>query len=104
GARAASAATTDEARRAGRAPGVGRRRREERAAIWQRGCRRPPPGRSPQPPCLLGQPPTSRLPTIDRILLDVRGLAASALDRHPLRAACLDRPSAAAERDRDRSV
>src|SRR5437773_4467416 len=59
GARAASAATTDEVRRAGRAPGVGRRRREERAAIWQRGCRRAPPDRSPQPPWLLGQPPTT---------------------------------------------
>src|SRR5213594_4707178 len=57
GARAASAATTDEVRRAGRAPGVGRRRREERSTIWQRGCRRAPPDRSPQPPWLLGQPP-----------------------------------------------
>src|SRR5438876_2700722 len=61
GARAASAATTDEVRRAGRAPGVGRRRREERAAIWQRGCRRAPPDRSPQPPWLPGQPPSMPL-------------------------------------------
>src|SRR5439155_4995734 len=45
---------------AGRAPGVGRRRREERATIWQRGCRRAPPDRSPQPPWLLGQPPSPR--------------------------------------------
>src|SRR5207247_4907196 len=60
GARAGSAATTDEVRRAGRAPGVGRRRREERAAIWQRGCRRAPPDRSPQPTCLLGQPPETQ--------------------------------------------
>src|SRR2546430_3926485 len=61
GARAASAATTDEVRRAGRAPGVGRRRREERSAIWQRGCRRAPPDRSPQPPWLPGQPPSMPL-------------------------------------------
>src|SRR5437016_11175572 len=60
-ARAGSAATTDEVRRAGRAPGVGRRRREERAAIWQRGCRRAPPDRSPQPPWLPGQPPSMPL-------------------------------------------
>src|SRR5437773_6711184 len=60
GATAGSAATTDEVRRAGRAPGVGRRRRQERAAIWQRGCRRAPPDRSPQPTCLLGQPPRQR--------------------------------------------
>src|SRR5207247_2365556 len=58
GARAGSAATTDEVRRAGRAPGVGRRRREKRAAIWQRGCRRAPPDRSPQPPRLPGRPPS----------------------------------------------
>src|SRR5439155_18655593 len=57
GARAASAATTDEVRRAGRAPGVGRRRREERAAIWQRGCCRAPPDRSSQPPWSPRQPP-----------------------------------------------
>src|SRR5206468_5446347 len=37
-----------------------RRRREERAAIWQRGCRRAPPDRSPQPTWLLGQPPRQR--------------------------------------------
>src|SRR5436190_381096 len=60
GARAASAATTDEVRRAGRAPRVGRRRREERATIWQRGCRRAPPDRSPQPPRLPGRPPSMR--------------------------------------------
>src|SRR5216110_1620782 len=60
GATAGSAATTDEVRRAGRAPGVGRGRREERAAIWQRGCRRAPPDRSPQPTWLLGQPPRQR--------------------------------------------
>src|SRR5438552_4450800 len=45
GARAGSAATTDEVRRAERAPGVGRRRREERATIRQRGYRRAPPDR-----------------------------------------------------------
>src|SRR2546426_3091691 len=66
GARAASAATTDEVRRAGRAPGVGRRRREERATIRQRGYRRAPPDRSPQPPWLPGQPP--RVPGMERNL------------------------------------
>src|SRR2546427_10969977 len=47
GARAASAATTDEACL------KARRRREERARRSQ------PPDRSPQPPWLLGQPPTT---------------------------------------------
>src|SRR5438094_350350 len=54
GARAASAATTDEVRRAECAPGVGRRRREERARRSQ------PPDRSPQPPWLLRQHPRGR--------------------------------------------
>src|SRR5437899_12686409 len=69
-ARAGSAATTDEARRAGRAPGVGRRRREERAAIWQRGCRRAPPDRLPQPPWPPGRPPrrSMRLPPLYAIV------------------------------------
>src|SRR5438552_9435429 len=34
--------STDEVRRAGRAPDVGRRRREERATIWPRGSLLPP--------------------------------------------------------------
>src|SRR5256886_16880625 len=38
-----------------------RRRREERPTIWQRGCRRAPPDRSPQPPWLPGQPPSMPL-------------------------------------------
>src|SRR5205809_507129 len=43
-----------------------RRRREERATIWRRGCRRAPPDRSPQPPWLPGQPP--RVPGMERNL------------------------------------